>query len=66
MSGAHTPGTIGHGHRKQQNWDDGRSIRIFNVLEDFNREGLGSEVDFFLPAERVTRALDQIIEWQAR
>ena len=43
---------------------DGRSIRLFNVVDDFNREGLGIEVDFSLPAERVIRALDQIIEWR--
>jgi len=41
---------------------DGRSIRLFNVIDDFNREGLSIEVDFSLPSERVTRALDQIIE----
>lgn len=45
---------------------DGRSFRLFNVLDDFNREGLGIEVDFSLPALRVTRALDQIIEWRGR
>jgi len=43
---------------------DGRSFRIFNVIDDFNREGLGMEIDFSLPAERVIRALDQIIEWR--
>jgi len=26
---------------------------LLNVLDDFNREGLGIEVDFSLPAERV-------------
>jgi len=31
---------------------DGRPIRALNVLDDFNREGLGIEVDFSLPAER--------------
>jgi len=45
---------------------DGRTIRLFNVLDDFNREGLGIEVDFSLPALRVTRALDQIIEWRGK
>ncbi len=30
----------------------GRLIRALNVLDDFNREGLGIEVDFSLPAER--------------
>ena len=41
---------------------DGRSIRTLNVLNDFNREGLGIEVDFSLPADRVVRILNQIIE----
>lgn len=42
---------------------DGRQFRLLNVLDDFNREGLGIEVDFLLPAERVIRSLNQIIEW---
>ena len=45
---------------------DGRSLRLFNVIDDFNREGLGIEVDFSLTAERVTRVLDQIIEWRGK
>lgn len=45
---------------------DGRSFRLFNVLDDHNREGLGIEVDLSLPAERVMRALDQIIEWRGK
>jgi putative transposase len=45
---------------------DGRRYRLFNVLDDCNREGLGIEVDFSLPAERVIRALDQIIEWRGQ
>lgn len=46
--------------------DDGRSYRLFNVIDDYNREGLAIEVDFSLPAARVVRALDQIIEWRGR
>ncbi len=46
--------------------DDGRPFRLFNVIDDFNREGLCIEVDFSLPAERVKRALEQIIEWRGR
>ena len=42
---------------------DGSSFRTFNVLDDYNREGLGIEADFSLPAMRNIRALDQIIEW---
>ena len=45
---------------------DGRSFRTLNVIDDFNREGLGIELDFSLPAARVVRALDQIIEWRGR
>ena len=45
---------------------DNRSYRLFNVIDDFNREGLAIEVDFSLPASRVVRALDQIIEWRGQ
>jgi len=45
---------------------DGRSIRTLNILDDFNREGLGIEVDFSLPAERVVRSLNHIIEWRGK
>jgi putative transposase len=45
---------------------DGRSIRLFNVIDDFNREGLNIEVDFSLPSERVIRSLEQIIEWRGK
>jgi len=48
------------------NLNDGRQYRLFNVLDDFNREGLGIEVDLSLPSARVIRALDQIIEWRGR
>ncbi len=46
-------------HDQLQN---GRCIRLLNVIDDFNREGLGIEIDFSLPAERVERTLEQIIE----
>jgi len=45
---------------------DGRSIRTLNVLDDINREGLGIEVDFSLPALHVVRSLNRIIEWRGR
>lgn len=44
----------------------GRSFRTFNVLDDFNREGLGIEVDLSLPSERVIRSLERIIEWRGK
>ncbi len=46
--------------------NDGHSFRCFNVIDDFNREALAMEIDFSLPAERVIRTLDQIIEWRGR
>ena len=44
----------------------GTTFRTFNVLDDYNREGLGIEVDLSLPSQRITRALDQIIEWRGK
>ena len=45
---------------------DGRSYRLFNVIDDFNREALAIEIDLSLPSERVIRALEQIIEWRGK
>ena len=45
---------------------DGRSFSTLNVRDDFNREGLGIEVDFSLPAMRVVRSLNQITEWRSK
>lgn len=50
-------------HDQLQN---GRSYRLFNVIDDFNREGLAIEVDFSLLAERIIRALEQVIEWRGK
>ena len=36
------------------------------MLDDYNRKGLGIEVDKSLPALREIRALDQIIEWRGK
>lgn len=40
----------------------GRKIRTFNVIDEYNRECLCIQVDFSLPARRVTAILDRIIE----
>mgnify|MGYP000846813929 FL=1 len=45
---------------------DGRSVRLLNVIDDFNREALAIEVDFSLPANRVVRTLEQLIEWKGK
>ena len=40
---------------------DGRRFRLFNVLDDFNRESLAIEVDTSLPCLRVIRVLEKLI-----
>ncbi len=40
---------------------DGRSYRIHNVIDDYNREALDILIDFSLLAQRVLRGLDQLI-----
>lgn len=44
--------------------ENGRSFRVLNVIDDFNREALHTEVDFSLPAERVVRVLDNLAEYR--
>lgn len=41
---------------------DGRRIRVFNVLDDYNREALMTKVGISFPAQRVTRLLNQLLE----
>jgi len=38
----------------------GRRFRTFNVIDDFNREVLGIEIDLSLPSRRVIQVLDNI------
>ena len=44
----------------------GRRFRTFNVIDEYNREGLRIEIDTSLPAARVIRALDQLIELRGK
>lgn len=45
---------------------DGRTVRLLNIIDDFNREALAIEVDFSLSASRVVRTLEQLIEWKGK
>ena len=38
-------------------------FRTFNVIDDFNREILGIDVNTCMPASRVVRYLDQLAAW---
>lgn len=40
----------------------GRCFRTFNVIDEYNREGLRIEIDTSLPAARVICALDELVE----
>jgi putative transposase len=42
----------------------GRRFCTFNVVDDFNREGLAIEVALNLPSERVVRVLERIAAWR--
>ena len=44
----------------------GKTFRTFNVIDDYNREGLDIEVDLSLPSVRVIRALEQMIQWRGK
>jgi putative transposase len=44
----------------------GRKFRVLNIVDDFNREVLAIEIDISLPAQRVVRALEQIIAWRGK
>ena len=51
---------------KHDQLSNGRSCRLFNVINDCNREEICIDIDFSLPAECVIRSLDQIIEWRGK
>lgn len=40
----------------------GRRFRTFNVIDEYNREGLRIEIDTSLPATRIIHALDEWVE----
>jgi putative transposase len=45
---------------------DGRRYRLLNIIDDYNRESLGVEVDTSLPALRVIRILQRLIEARSK
>lgn len=44
----------------------GRRFRTFNVIDDFNREALRIEIDTNLPAARIVRGLDELVQIRGR
>lgn len=45
---------------------DGRRFRLLNIIDDYNRESLAIEVDTSLPALRVIRTLQRLIEMRTK
>lgn len=45
---------------------DGRTFRLFNVIDDFNRESLAIEADTSLPSLRIQRVLERIISQRGK
>ncbi|MGI4735240.1 MAG: hypothetical protein ACRYG7_08690 [Janthinobacterium lividum] len=45
---------------------DGRQFRTLNVLDDYNRQLLGVEIDFSLPATRVVQMLMRLVKCHGR
>ena len=45
---------------------DGRKYRLLNIIDDFNRESLAIEVDTSLPALRVIRVLERLINQRGK
>ncbi|CDM90782.1 conserved protein of unknown function [Xenorhabdus bovienii] len=45
---------------------DGRSVRLLNIIDGFNREALTIEVDFSLPSRRVIRTLEHLMGWRKK
>jgi putative transposase len=71
----HKPEPLKQPLRENQVWSidfmhdqlsDGRKYRLFNVIDDFKREGLAMETGFSLPSMRVIRCLNQLIEWRGK
>ena len=42
----------------------GRRFRMFNVVDNFNRETLSIKIDLNLPAQQVVRVLDRIAAYR--
>lgn len=45
---------------------DGRRFRLLNIIDDYNRESLWIEIDTSLPAQRVIRVLERLLEMRTR
>ena len=42
----------------------GRKVRVLNVIDDYNREAICIEAASSMPSQRVTRILDELVNWK--
>ena len=50
----------------QDRLENGRKVRVLNVIDDYNREALLCEPAYSFPAERVVELFQQLIEWYGK
>lgn len=46
--------------------DNGRKVRILNIIDDYNREALMVEAAYSYPSEKVVEMVKQVIEWRGK
>jgi len=46
--------------------ENGRKVRILNIIDDFNREALLMQAEFSYPSRRVIDLVKQTIEWRGK
>lgn len=46
--------------------ENGRKVRILNVIDDYNREALLCYADFSFPSQKVVQLIEQLIEWHGK
>ena len=46
--------------------ENGRKVRILNIIDDFNREAITMEIDYSFTSNRVVEFVKQAIEWRGK
>lgn len=46
--------------------ENGKNVRSFNIIDDFNIEILNITIDMSVPSERVISQLEQLIDWRGK
>jgi putative transposase len=50
----------------QDSLENGRKVRIFNVIDDYNREALMCYADYSFPSKKVVNLIKQLIDWYGK